>query len=213
MDEMKTFYRVEDGHEHNGLGGTGVGLGAGALGVGVAALASMLTNKSKVAEATAAAIPAAVAAIPNMIGTATNGGTHCPAATITRDTFDLYREGCDNSKENIRQFASLADRINNQFFEQANLVWQDRLTQQAQIADLKALVAEGISKQECCCAMLNQRMDYEAQISDLKNQIGFNSILCRMPQTTPVQVYPPLPYAYTAYGYNCGTTCGCTGTN
>lgn len=211
MDEMKTFYRVEDGHEHNGLSGTGVGLGAGALGVGVAALASMLTNKNKVAEATAAAIPAAVAAIPNMVGAVAGGQT--AASTITRDTFDLYREGCDNSKENIRQFASLADRINNQFFEQANLVWQDRLTQQAQIADLKALVAEGISKQECCCAMLNQRMDYEAQISDLKNQIGFNSILCRMPQTTPVQVYPPLPYAYTAYGYNCGTTCGCTGTN
>lgn len=202
MDEMKTFYRVEDAHEHgNGLGGTGVGLGAGALGVGVAALASMLGNKMKGTDAVASAIPAAVASIPNMVG---NFGTHCPAATITRDTFDLYREGCNNSKENIRQFASLADRINNQFFEQANLVWQDRLTQQAQIANLESLVKEGISKQECCCAMLNQRMDYEAQISDLKNQIGFNSILCRMPQTSPIQVYPPLPYVYNT----CGTTCG-----
>ena len=147
MDEMKTFYRVEDDHAHTGLSGTGVGLGAGALGVGVAALAGMLGNKLKGNDVVTAAIPAAVSAIPTMVG---KFGTHCPAATITRDTFDLYREGCDNSKENIRQFASLADRINNQFFEQANLVWQDRLTQQAQIANLEAVVKEGIAKQECC---------------------------------------------------------------
>ena len=205
MDEMKTFYRVEDTHEHgNGLGGTGVGLGAGALGVGVAALASMLGNKAKATDAAVAAIPAAVAAIPSMINANGVNSVYCPAATVTRDTFDLYREGCDNTKENIRQFASLADRINNQFFEQANLVWQDRLTQQAQISNLESVVKEGIAKQECCCAMLNQRMDYEAQIADLKNQIGFNSILCRMPQTSPIQVYPPLPYVYNT----CGTTCG-----
>lgn len=199
MDEMKTFYRVEDDHTHgNGLSGTGVGLGAGALGVGVAALASMFANKTKAADTVAACIPSAIAAMPHMVNN--------PAAYVSRETFDLYREGCDNSKENIRQFASLADRLNNQFYNQTNLTWEDRLTQQAQISELKAMVAEGISKQECCCAMLNQRMDYEAQISDLKNQIGFNSILCRMPQTTPIQMYPPLPYAY-----GCGTTCGTCG--
>lgn len=203
MDEMKTFYRVEDDHAHTGLGGTGVGLGAGALGIGVAALANMIGNKSKTYEAVASAIPAAVASIPSML----NANATNTASTITRDTFDLYREGCDNAKENIRQFASLADRINNQFYAQANLIWQDRLTQQAQISGLESLVKEGIAKQECCCAMLNQRMDYESQLSDLKNQIGFNSILCRMPMTTPIQVYPPLPYTYNTCATTCNTCC------
>lgn len=202
MEEAKTFYKIDDNDKAStGLGGTGVGLGAGALGLGVAALAGLVANKGRGTDVVTSCIPAAISAIPAMTaGTCNEHNKTC----VSRDTFDLYREGCENSKDSIRGFATLADSLNQQFYNQNTLVWQDRLTQQAQMDDIKALVNAGIQKQECCCAMLNQRMDYEAQINELKNQMGFNSILCRMPQTTPIQMFPPLPYPYAVNGTTCG---------
>lgn len=177
----------------SGEASTGIGLGAGLGGVGtitgILGLLGALWAGNRAGNVANGAIPAGLA-----MGAMANGGIACNdhnKTCVSRDTFDLYREGCQNDKDSIIRFASLADRQAQQFAGIGNMIWEDRLQQSNATAQTNLALASIASNAECCCKLTNQKMDYENQITRMMMAQGFESILCKMPSTTPV--YYPNP--------------------
>ncbi len=174
-----------------GTANTGIGLGSAGLATGIlgalGAVGAYMSSKNRVGEG------AAIAATANHA---------CNKTCVSRDAFDLYREGCQNSKESIINFASLADRQAQQFAGIGTLIWEDRLAQASYQKSTELALAKIAADAECCCKLLNQRMDSDAMRQGYENQItrmmmaqGFSEIACKLPRTTPF--YDPVPWCTT----------------
>lgn len=160
----------------SGEASTGIGLGAGLGGVG-----------------TITGILGLLGALwaGNKAGTANSNMNLSPCddhskTCVSRGTFDLYREYCQNSKDSLRQSADLAETQANQFANMSNMLWEDRLQQSNQSAQTNLALANIAAGAECCYKLTNQKMDYENQITRMMMAQGFESILCKIPHTTPV---------------------------
>lgn len=187
MGEEKLMYAPAT----QGTANTGIGLGSAGLATGIlgalGAVGAYMSSRNRAPEG-AAAVAAANHA--------------CNKTCVSREMFDLYRENCQNSKESIVNFASLADRQAQQFAGIGSLIWEDRLSQANYQKSTELALAKIASDAECCCKLLNQRLDSDAMRQGYENQItrmmmaqGFAGIECRLPRTTPM--YDPVPWCIT----------------
>lgn len=188
MGEEKMIYK-DYNTASEGTAATGIGLGSAGLATGIlgalGAVGAYMSSKNRAAD-------------PTVV----NGNHLCNKTCVSRDTFDLYRENCNNSKESIVNFASLADRQAQQFAGIGTLIWEDRLAQANNQKQTELALAKIAADNECCCKLLNARLDSDAMRQGYENQItrmlmsqGFAGIECKLPRTTPM--YDPVPWCLT----------------